>query len=179
MKLFGRTSGYYLFWTGVIYFTVGMALAFSSYREYTSIIAPIWIFVLMLPFIIPPFGRWLNLDVKWDKDMFGWRKRQIAEQVNKDIGNLPEAVETTEVPVVKEPEDKFDATESTYTIGKNKSGNTQLRMKLDYGSATLTMAPEAVVELIEQLAVTIRKQYDVEVTQLVQDATEEDNANVQ
>ena len=92
--------------------------------------------------------------------MFGWRKRQIADQVDKDINELPE------VPVVNEPEDTFDNSDATYTIGKNKAGNTQLRIKLDYGSTTLTMGPEAVVDMIEQLSVTIRKQYAIEITQL-------------
>jgi hypothetical protein len=99
--------------------------------------------------------------------MFGWRKRQIADQVDKDINDLPE------VPVVDEPEDKFDNSDATYTIGKNKAGNTQLRIKLDYGSTTLTMGPEAVVDMIEQLSVTIRKQYAIEITQLeVEEVTE-------
>lgn len=94
--------------------------------------------------------------------MFGWRKRQIAEQVAKDIGDLPEVAEETV------PEQKFDSTEATYTIGKNKSGNVQLRMKLEHGSASLTMAPEAVIELIEQLAFNIREQYLVEITEITE-----------
>jgi|APGre2960657373_1045057.scaffolds.fasta_scaffold26041_5 hypothetical protein len=99
--------------------------------------------------------------------MFGWRKRQIAEQVDKDINDLPEALE------LEDPVDAFDNSDATYTIGKNKAGNTQLRIKLDYGSTTLTMAPDAVVDMIEQLAITIRKQYAVEITQLaVEEITE-------
>jgi len=165
MKLFGRTGGYYLFWTGAVYLTCGISLSLTEYHEYTTFMAPIWLLILAMPFIIPPFGRWLNMSIEWDKNMF-WRKRQIAEQVSKDIGNLPEPTETPEVAKVEEPKEKFDSSEATYTIGRNKSGNTQLRMKLEYGSSTLTMAPDAVVELIEQLAVTIRRQYSVEVTEL-------------
>lgn len=100
--------------------------------------------------------------------MFGWRKRQIAEQVAKDIGDFPETTEVDE----EEPKVSFDNSESTYTVGRNKSGNTQLRMKLEYGSASLTMAPDAVVELIEQLAVTIRKQYVVQITEILDDIVE-------
>lgn len=96
--------------------------------------------------------------------MFGWRKRQIAEQVAKDNDDV---AENTEVEVTK---DVFDTSESTYTIGKNRAGNTQLRMKMDYGSLTFTMAPDAVVEMIEQLAVTIRKQYSVEITEIQNDS---------
>ena len=89
--------------------------------------------------------------------MFGWRKRQIAEQVARDIEDLPE------------PKVNFDATEAIYTVGRNSSGNTQFRIKLEHGSTSLTMAPEAVVELIEQLAVTIRKHYNVEITEVNND----------
>lgn len=165
MQWFGRTGGYYLFWTGFVYLVVGLSCAFY-YRDFPAeYIQAVWILVLALPFLVPPVGRYFNLDVEWDRKMFGWRKRQIAEQVAKDIGDLPE---TPEVAEVKEPEDKFDASEATYTVGKNQAGNIQLRMKLQYGgSSTLTMAPEAVVELIELLAVNIRKQYSVEITELV------------
>jgi len=164
-KLFGRTGGYYLFWTGAVYLVVGLSCAFYFRNVPAEYIQSVWILVLALPFIVPPVGRYFNLDVEWDRKMFGWRKRQIAEQVAKDIDDLPE---TPEVAEVKEPEDKFDASEATYTVGKNQAGNIQLRMKLQYGgSSTLTMAPEAVVELIELLAVNIRKQYSVEVTELV------------
>jgi hypothetical protein len=162
-KLFGRTGGYYLFWTGAVYLVAGLSCAFY-FRDFPAeYIQAVWLLVLALPFIVPPVGRYFNLDVEWDRKMFGWRKRQIAEQVAKDIDDLPE---TPEVAEVEEPKEKFDATEATYTIGKNQAGNIQLRMKLEHGSASLTMAPEAVVELIEQLAVNIRKQYYVEISEL-------------
>jgi hypothetical protein len=87
--------------------------------------------------------------------MMLWRKRQIADQVANDVGDLPE-VETSE--------GVLDTTEAVYTIGKNDTGHTQFRMKLDYGSATLTMTPVAVIDLIEQLAFAIRKEYTVQVS---------------
>ena len=163
-KFFGRTGGYYLFWTGFIYLVIGITCALYYKEVRPELVQAVWIIVIALPFLVPPVGRYFNMSVEWDRNMFGWRKKQIAEQVAKDIGDLPETVET---PEVEEPKDTFDATESTYTIGRNKSGNTQLRMKLEHGSATLTLAPDAVVDLIEQLAVTIRKRYSVEITQLV------------
>jgi hypothetical protein len=95
--------------------------------------------------------------------MFGWRKKQIAEQVAKDIDD------STETPEVELPEEKFDNSEAIYTVGKNKAGHTQIRIKLEYGSATLTMAPDAVIELIEQLSATIRKQYNVEINEVQND----------
>lgn len=167
MKLFARTGGHWLFWTGFCYMVGGLVVINSSYSDYTYLVQILWIAAMVLPFTLPPFGRWLNMNVDWDKDMFGWRKKQIAEQVAKDNPPL-EDVKCAEVEetVAQPAEEKFDATEATYTIGKNNAGNTQLRMKLEYGSASLTMAPDAVVELIEQLAVTIRKQYKIEITEL-------------
>ena len=177
MKWFGRTGGYYLFWTGFVYLVVGITCAFYFKAVEPGYVQAVWLLVLALPFAVPPLGRYFNLDVEWDKNMF-WRKRQIAEQVAKDIGDLPETpvAETpvAETPAVEEPKETFDHSEATYTVGKNKSGNTQLRMKLEHGSASLTMAPDAVVELIEQLAVTIRKQYSVEIFDLtVEEQTNE------
>jgi hypothetical protein len=45
-------------------------------------------------------------------------------------------------------------------------------MKLEHGSASLTMAPDAVVELIEQLAFNVREQYLIEITGLQDDIIE-------
>lgn len=174
MKWFGRTGGYYLFWTGFVYLVVGITCAFYFKAVEPGYVQAVWILVLALPFAVPPLGRYFNLDVEWDRKMFGWRKRQIAEQVTKDISDFPETP-VVETPAVEEPKKEvFDSSESTYTVGKNKSGNTQLRMKLEHGSASLTMAPDAVVELIEQLAVTIRKHYSVEIFDLtVEEQTNE------
>ena len=85
--------------------------------------------------------------------MFGWRKRQIAEKVDKDIGDIPVEVEAPEAVAPKIP--SFDNSDAEYTIGINKAGHTQLRIKLDYGSATLTMAPVAVYQMIRQLEATL------------------------
>lgn len=79
-----------------------------------------------------------------------WRKKQIADEVAKDVA-----------PVVEEPKDEFDAEDSIYTVGKNRAGNTQLKIKQNYGYSTLTMSPDAVVDLIKILAITIEGQYKV------------------
>lgn len=71
--------------------------------------------------------------------MFGWRKRQIADKTAADINGMFE-----------------------YIIGINQAGNTQLCIKLDYGSATLTMAPGAVLKMIRQLEATLDYKDEVE-----------------
>lgn len=85
--------------------------------------------------------------------MFGWRKRQIADQVDKDINATAQHI----------PEPRLDKNkDALYTIGLNQAGNTQLVVKLDYGTATLTMAPDAVRQLIRQLEATLYEQEETE-----------------
>ncbi len=85
--------------------------------------------------------------------MFGWRKKQIAKEVDADINDtaFPEPTVTPPIPKVN----TLDNKEAAYTIGLNEVGNTQLRVKLDYGSATLTMTPAGVHALIRQLLATL------------------------
>ena len=90
--------------------------------------------------------------------MFVWRKRQIADSVDKDIDEtaLSEPTVTPTIPEVVAPRiSALDSNDAEYTVGINYSGNTQLRIRLDYGSATLTMTPVAVRKLIRQLEATL------------------------
>ena len=158
MKLFGRTAGYYLFWTGAVYFAVGMYCIFVDAFIPVGLAQLIWISVLLVPLVIPQVGHYFNMRTFWEMNMFGWRKRQIADKVDADINEtvLPEPVVTPPMPeVVKPKADTFDNSDAAYTIGINQAGNTQLRVKLDYGSATLTMAPAGVRSLIRQLEATL------------------------
>ena len=82
--------------------------------------------------------------------MFGWRKRQIADKVDKDIDATAQPV-AYQIPEPKPDKNK----DALYTIGLNQAGNTQLVIKIDYGTATLTMAPDAVRQLIRQLEATL------------------------
>lgn len=85
-----------------------------------------------------------------------WRKKQIAELVEKD--NEPETVEAPA------PEPDIDVTRACYTIGKNNAGNIQMVMPLNYAdTSTLTMESSAVAFLIRQLAVYIENDYVVEI----------------
>lgn len=66
MKLFGRTGGYYLFWTGVVYFFIGMFNIFVYELIRSEFIQLAWILVLMLPLIIKPLARWFNMKTIWE-----------------------------------------------------------------------------------------------------------------
>jgi hypothetical protein len=86
--------------------------------------------------------------------MIEWCKRKIANKIDKDIDNAaaqPIAYLSDPAPVV-ENKDAF------YTIGVNQEGNTQLVIKINYGTATLTMDPGSVRRLIRQLEVTLEKE---------------------
>ena len=158
MKLFGRSGGYYLFWTGAIYFAVGMYCIFVDHFVPVLTAQLVWVAMLLVPLVIPQVGRYFNMHTFWEMDMFGWRKRQIADKVDADINDtvLPEPIVIPPMTAVAEPKaDTFDNSDASYTIGVNQAGNTQLRVKLDYGSATLTMAPAGVRSLIRQLEATL------------------------
>jgi len=100
--------------------------------------------------------------------MFGWRKRQIADQVDRDI-------DATAQPVAWVPNRDINATaqpdadqtepapvaankDALYTVGVNPAGNTQLVLKIAYGSTTLTMEPGSVRRLIRLLEATLEEE---------------------
>jgi len=164
MKLFGRSSGYYLFWTGAVYLTTGITLSLSEYSEYTTFIAPVWIAVLGLPFAIPAFGRWLNMDITWDKNMFNWFRTykksegSVAEDMNKvmhDMNNvvkLPVPKLVPPVPEVTEPAKIF------YRIGATD----QNRVAFSMGQMEITMNREGCQQLIDQITVFMNQIKDEE-----------------
>ena len=85
--------------------------------------------------------------------MIGWRKRQIADQVDRDINATaqPDADQTEPAPVAANKD-------ALYTVGVNPAGNTQLVLKTDYGRTTLTMSPDQVRKLIRQLEATLEEE---------------------
>lgn len=84
--------------------------------------------------------------------MFGWRKRQITNRVDKDINNAA-PLPVDEIPAVSTP--VVENKDALYTVGLNQAGNTQLVLKTDYGRTTLTMSPDLVRKLIRQLESTL------------------------
>lgn len=96
--------------------------------------------------------------------MFNWFKGKTVEQTTATddmmLGNLPRHVPSKPIPLPSKPFMPA-AEEAVYTIGVNAKGETQFRIKMDYGSATLTMTTAGVIDLIEDLAHSIRKDYSV------------------
>ena len=83
IKLFGRTGGYYLFWCSALYLTLGMIDVFYFESSLSPQIQIVWLSALATPFLIPPIGRWFNLDIDWDKRMF----EKLFGKKNKEDDN--------------------------------------------------------------------------------------------
>ena len=82
------------------------------------------------------------------------------EEREKDYNNVVKFPEPVAVPTVAP---KPVVEEALYTVGLTNDGSTQFRLKLENGSATMTMTPQGVIDLIEDLAHTIRKTHGVEI----------------
>jgi hypothetical protein len=130
MKLFGRSSGYYLFWVGFVYFWVGMYFAFTQYAhsEYATLG---FVLALSVPLWCPPVARYFNMEPVMF-DLFNRREYPKLE--------TPPTWKT-EVPVPKEKD------QEAYFVGKTVEGKVLLRI----GYSTLTMNNLGVDQLIRML----------------------------
>ena len=168
MKLFGRTGGYYLFWSGFAYF-VASIICITWFKDVPPhVVTATWILVLMLPLLVPPIGNYFNMDSFFGENGM-WRKREIGDKVRKDIEDTNNVLKFPEVKpdlkVVQPPKDTIDVSRSPYTIGVNEAGNVQFSMRHDYGSTTLTMNDDGVIGLIEDLAHYIRRTHTVTIAE--------------
>lgn len=143
MKLFGRSGGYYLFWTGAVYLTFGLSVITLGLGIPTEVVSAIWIMVLSLPFIIPPFGRWLNLDVEWDRNMWDFFKGDK----NKEPSNVVPFPEPKAVPYVEPPREKEKPSTIFYRLGVTDNN----RLAFNMGHSEITMNKKGVQNMIDQL----------------------------
>ena len=65
MKLFGRTGGYYLFWTCAVYFFTGMFNIFVYEFTRSEFIQIAWIIVLIIPLTVKPVADYFNVRRLW------------------------------------------------------------------------------------------------------------------
>lgn len=63
--LFGRTGGHYLFWLSFVYLVVGFSNIAYEFTK-TEYIQMVWVLCLMLPLIVKPLARWLNMRTIWE-----------------------------------------------------------------------------------------------------------------
>ncbi len=67
MKWFGRSGGYWLFWTGAIYFILGMTdLFIYDFTDHFEYIQAGWMLVLSIPLWVKPVAKWLNMRTMWE-----------------------------------------------------------------------------------------------------------------
>jgi hypothetical protein len=140
MKLFGRTSGYYLFWTGFVYFWIGMYLAFTHAvpEEYATMA---FVLALSVPLWCPPVARYFNMEPV----MFDLFKKN---KMPKNVVPFP-APKSVEPPKLVEPPKAPEKPATTYyEIGHTTDNRVSIKM----GYSTVTMNHQGVQNLIDQLA---------------------------
>ncbi len=160
MKLFGRTGGYYLFWTGFVYFCVGMYLAFTHAAR-PEIATAIWIFMLTLPFVFPPLGRYFNIDVEWDRKVMGFFSflgfQKMVEDTSKVL-DFPKLQSVPKMPEVTPPK-KEEPAKIFYRLGLTDNN----RVAFSMGYSEILMAREGCQQMIDQLKFfqsQLRDEYD-------------------
>lgn len=142
MKLFGRTSGYYMFWTSFIYFWVGMYLAFthSGHTEYASLG---FVLALSVPLIFPPVARYFNMDpVMFDFFKF---KKNVEEEAS-NVYNLPKPKLVPPMPEVELPK-KEEPAKIFYRLGLTDDN----RVAFSMGYSEITMNHAGCQQMIDQI----------------------------
>ena len=141
--MFKPSGGLWLFGCSVIYMIIGMLDIFVFHNGFNIFIQLGWLCAIALPLFVPPLARYLNMYSIWGDTM--WRKREIADKVNKDNKIVPfPAPKAVDSPMVPPPEK--DPT-TYYSIGHTDDNRVTLRM----GYTTLTMNYAGVQNLIDQL----------------------------
>jgi len=139
MKLFARSGGHWLFWSGFTYLSLTAVVAFSPYRDYTMCVQLVWLVMVALPLICNPLARWLNMK---ENTMFDWMKK------NK----MPENVVPFPTPsprLVEPPPEPKKAPVTYYSLGMNSENRLEFKM----GYSAISMNYGGVTNLIEQLEV--------------------------
>jgi hypothetical protein len=148
MKLFARSGGHWLFWSGVFYISLVILVALSPYGQYTWYTQIVWLLLVSLPLVCNPLARWLNMRENHMFDVFK-KKNKLPDNVvpfpkepahgGGDGGNTP-------------PEPKKPAV-TYYSLGMTSENRLEFKM----GYSAITMNHGGVVNLIEQLE-TFKKQ---------------------
>jgi len=148
MKLFERSSGYWLFWWSAVYFIIGMIDLFVLKRDLFPLTQIVWLCIIALPLVCNPLARWLNMK---ENHMFDWmKKNKMPENVVPFPTPAPKLVEPPT------PKEKDPAT--YYSIGHTDDNRVTMKM----GYTTLTMNYQGVQNLIDQLSLYQSKLYKEE-----------------
>lgn len=151
MKLFGRTSGYYLFWTGFVYFWVGMYLAFtqSGLTEFATLG---FVLALSVPLLCPPVARHFNMEPL----MFDWFKSR--EERKAEYDNVVKFPAPQAVPYVEPAPEPEKPAHTFYRIGVTDNN----RVAFSMGMSEITMTKLGCQQMIEQIEVFMNQLPDTQ-----------------
>ena len=138
MKLFERSGGHWLFWSGFTYLSLTALVAFSPYSDYTMLVQFVWLVMVALPLVCNPLARWLNMKENNMLDLF--KKNKMPKNVVPFPA--PKAVAPVEPPAPKEKDPAIH-----YTIGHTDDNRIAFRL----GYSILMMNYAGVQTLIDQL----------------------------
>jgi hypothetical protein len=155
MKMFGRTGGYYLFWTSAIY--VAIAVYFAVYYKQipTELIQLCWLCILTLPFVIPPLGRYFNLNVEWDRKMFDLFKKN---KMPKNVVPFPAPKAVAPIPYIEPPKEKEKPAHTYYRLGL--TDNNRVSFSMGYSEITMNAAGiDSMISLLETYRALLREEH--------------------
>ena len=141
LKLFGRTAGYYLFWAGAIYLTVGLINIQYKFVE-STVLSMVWVLCLLIPLTVPPVADYFNMTTIWPK-----RKPEVSDYKD-NVYNLPTPKAVPPMPKVEEP---VENNKPCYQVGKTEDGRVTLRMGTDTMWSQVVMNNDGVDVLIAML----------------------------
>jgi hypothetical protein len=138
MKLFGRSSGYYLFWTGFVYFWAGMYLAFTHAAR-PEIATLGFVLALSVPLWCPPVARYFNMEPL----MFDWFKK---DKTPSNVVPFPEQPKL--VPYVEPPKEPEKPAHTYYRLGL--TDNNRVSFTMGYSEITMNAAGiDSMIKLLE------------------------------
>ena len=147
MKLFGRSSGYYLFWTGFVYFWVGMYFAFTHYAL-PEIATLGFVLALSVPLWCPPVARHFNMEPL----MFDFFKK-------RDYSNVVKFPEPKAVPYIEPPKEKEKPAHTYYRLGL--TDNNRVSLAMGYSEITMNAAGvDAMIKLLETYRDMLNEEHD-------------------
>lgn len=151
MKLFGRTSGYYLFWTGFVYFWVGMYLAFT-HVAHPELATLGFILALSVPLWCPPVARYFNMEpVMFD----------LFKKKDKTPSNVVKFPEPKAVPNIEPPKEKEKPAHTYYRLGL--TDNNRVSLVMGYSEITMNAAGvDSMIKLLETYRDMLHEEQDHE-----------------
>lgn len=139
MILFQRHGGYWLFWVGAIYLVIALSCVVWYPDVSITLVQFVWVVIMSMPLWFPPLGRWLNLDIEWDRKFMKWfNKKEEPKYIPEGLGVRGK---------IKERQSEEPKGTTMYSIGLTDQNRVSFRM----GYSEITMNPQGVQNMIDQL----------------------------